>query len=184
LQRSLYFSYDRSGNILDDAKGKVPVSLSGWKNGIKKGKLSEVLCSKKLGTWPIKNYAAAFARTLAPDLRLLPIPEPMFAKFLTGEKAKNDSWTMRFWEINDKEDWSRAITAGQEKPEIWAPMTTAMAAAQRRTAWAGVEFTHPSLEARVIIHRWPTAAIAPFGEGGASYLKVKERFVNLLTGLI
>mgnify|MGYP007042372822 CR=1 FL=1 len=184
MPRSLFFSYEPSGDVLARARKKVEYGLSGWKGGIRSGKLAEVLCPKKLGTWPIKFYANAFVDALAPDLSVVRIDEKTFLDFLLKEGAEGDSWTMRFWEINLKEEWSRAITVGKEKPDVWQEITAAMTRLGRATVWAGVEFTHPKFQSRVMIHRYPTAAIAPWGEGGASYNKVKDRFVSLLRRVV
>jgi hypothetical protein len=186
VPRSLFFSYEGRGGIVSDAKGKVTdVSFAGWKDGISIGKLKEVTCPKKtLGTSPIKYAAASFARALAPTLRLLPIPEARFVKFLMTEGAQDKSWTMRFWEVREDEEWSRAITAGKETPDVWENIVKAMVDAKRRTVWAGVEFTHPNLQTRVMIHRWPTAAIAPWGEGGSAYAEVKDHLLDLLKRIV
>lgn len=150
------------------------------------GKITELKCPKDLGTSPIKFTATALARTLAPDLKILPIPEPRFVKFLTTEGAEENSWTMRFWEVREDEGWSRTITAGKETPDLWRHIVAAMSGRTGkggRAAWAGVDFTHPALQARVIMHRWPTASIAPWGESSA-YEEVKERFLKLLKEIV
>jgi hypothetical protein len=184
LQRSLFFSYDRSGDVVSDAKGKVPFSLAGWKDGIKRGKLREVSYSKKKGTEPIRS-SIAFVTAFGPDIKLVPIPESSFVTFLTTEGAKDNFWTMRFWEVNEAEEWEfRAITAGREKPEVWTNIVNSMVEAKRQTAWAGVEFTQPELGTRLLLHRWPTAAIAPWGAGGQSYIEIKNRFVKLLEKIV
>ena len=174
-------SYTGSGSVISEAKGKVSLSLSGWKDGIKKGTIRELLYSKKLGTSPIKDYATAFVRGLGTDVvKLVPVPEQTFVKFLTTEGAKDNCWTMRFWEVNYAGEESRAITAGRETPNIWTNIVKTMIDLKRRTNWAGVEFTHPELQTRVLIHRWPTAAISPWGQGGEAYTEVKNRFVKIL----
>lgn len=184
--RSLFFSYTLSGNPLSAAKEKGAGIATGWRLGDQTGKVTELKCPKTLGTSPIKFTATALARALAPDLRVLPIPEPRFVKFLRKEGAEDNSWTMRFWEVNDDEGWSRAITAGKETPDIWTAIVTAMNTRTRsggRAAWAGVEFTHSTLQTRVIMHRWPTASIAPWGESSA-YEEMKERFRKLLKEIV
>jgi hypothetical protein len=184
--RSLFFSYARGGNPLSAAKEKGTDIATGWKLGDQTGNVTELKCPKALGTSPIKFTATALARALAPDLKALPIPEPRFVRFLRKEGAEEDSWTMRFWEVNDEEGWSRAITAGKETPDLWTAIVTAMNARTRRggrSAWSGVEFTHPALQARVILHRWPTASIAPWGESSA-YEEMKDRFLKLLKEIV
>ena len=184
MPRSLFFRYEPgSADILARARGKVPVSLGGWKMGIRSGKLIEVLCPKKLGTWPVKFTASNFADALSPDLSLVRIDEKAFVDFLVKEGAEDNSWTMRFWEINQREEWSRAITAGKEDPNIWKQIADVMTGLGRGTAWAGVEFTHAKFGCRVMMHRYPTASIAPWGEEGASYAKVKKRFVDLIRSI-
>lgn len=161
------------------------MSLAGWKVGIEKGPLRELTYSKKLGTSPIKEYSTAFVRGLGSDIiGLVPIPEETFVKFLTTEGAKEKHWTMRFWEVDAANGMSRAITAGRETPDIWTNIVSTMVNLRRRTNWAGVEFTHPELQTRLLIHRWPTAAIAPWGQGGDAYMKVKNRFVKLLERIV
>jgi len=184
LPRSLFFSYEPRGAFLAKAKDKVSIDLGSWKEGTRSGKLTEIQCPKSLGTWPVKHYATLFVNALAPDLELLRIDEKTFVDFLTQEGAEHDSWTLRFWEIDPSKGISRAITAGREKPSVWPEIANSMNRAGRRTAWAGAEFTHPKFEARVTVHRYPTASIAPWGEGGTAYLKVKKRFVDLLEQIV
>jgi len=185
LPRSLFFSYEpRAEDILARARSRVSIDLGRWRSGIRSGKLSEVLCPKTLGTWPIKFYAAALVDALTPDLRLVRIDEKTFVDFLKQQKAEENSWTMRFWEIDQKKGWSRAITAGKEVPDVWSEIRDAMTRVGRRTEWAGVEFTHPKFQSRVLMHRYPTASISPWGEGGSSYNKVKDEFVSLLRRIV
>lgn len=186
LPRSMFFSYDpKAGDLLARVRGKVPISLSGWKGGIRSGKLAEVTYPKPLRTWPLKFSALSFVSTLQPDLRLIEIEEGLFVDFLRKEGAKDKSWMMRFWEIDANRGWSRTITAGREEdPGVWNEIVQTMVRLGRPTAWAGVDFTHPKLGCRVMIYRHPTASIAPWGEGGKSYMKVRDRFVNLLQKIV
>lgn len=184
MPRSLYFSYEgESGNILGQARRKVSLDLSGWKAGVSSGNLREVFCPKNLGTWPIKFIANALVDAL-PGLSAVRIEPEVFIDFLAKEGAEEDSWTLRFWEIDQKKGWSRAITAGREKPDIANAIVIAMNRADRPTVWAGVEFTHPKFGSRVMMHRWPVASICHWGEAGSAYMKVKNRFVDLLRKII
>jgi hypothetical protein len=181
IPRSLFFLYKQRGNVISDAKGKVTVGLSGWKDGIRRGDLREVTCPKKgLGTAPIRFYATLFVGALGSPLSLARIDEDDFVKFLVKEGAEDDSWTMRFWEIDEKKGWSRTLTAGKEGPKVWSQVIESLNAVGRSYNWAGVEFTHPKLHTRVMMHRWPVASIAPYGAGGSGYTEIKERFMKLL----
>jgi hypothetical protein len=124
--------------------------------------------------------APLFVERLGPSLKAVIIDEQVFADFLNSETAEDGSWTLRFWEIDLKKGWSRTITVGKDVPDIAKTVVTAMNNAKRPTTWAGAEFTHAKFDSRVMVHRWPTAAIAPWGQGGSGYQKIKERFVNLL----
>jgi len=162
----------------------VPVSLKGLQAGGRWGKLVAVNYTSELGTWPIKFYANAFADAMSPDVSVIHIDEKVFAAFLKREGARHDYWTLRFWDIDPKKEWSRAITAGKEVPDVWSEIVNPMRAARRGTTWAGAEFTHPKLGSRVMVHRWPTAAIAPYGHGGSKYDEIRDRFVSLLRKII
>jgi len=178
--RSLFFLYKQPGNVISNAKGKATVSLSGWKDGLRRGDLREVTCNKNLGTLPVKFYANLLVGALGSPLSLAKIDEDDFASFLIKEGAEDKSWTMRFWEIDEKRGWSRAITAGKEDPKVWSQVIESLNAVGRSYNWSGVEFTHPKLQTRVMMHRWPVASIAPWGAGGSRYAEIKERFMKLL----
>jgi len=183
--RSLFVTYEKSGDLLSDAKDKgASVNTQGWGLGVKRGKLRELTCAKELGTWPIKHNASLLEDALRPYLTLVRIKEPPFADFLTKEGAEDDSWTMRFWEIDRKKGWSRSITAGKENPRVWREIVPPLNRSGRDTQWAGVEFTHAKLHTRVMIHRWPIASIAPWGAAGSGYLEIKKRFVSFLEQII
>jgi hypothetical protein len=162
------------------------VSLAGWKEGIRIGNLNEIFCPKNLGTWPVKFYAQIFSDALRPSLNLVRIDEDPFADFLAKEGAEDSSWTLRFWEIDPKKGWSRAITAGKDNPKVWREIIECVNGIEKGRAynWAGVEFTHPKLQTRIMMHRWPVASIAPWGPSDSKYAEVKERFVNFLRRII
>jgi len=183
--RSIFFEYDKSGSILSGAKGQVPIRLRGWRDGGRWGKLGAMdFPVKHVGTNPLKFSTPIFIEKLRPALRAVVIDVPDFIKFLKQEGAENNSWTLRFWEIKYDEGWSRTITIGKEIPDIAEAIVVAMNREGRGTTWAGAEFTHSKLGRRVMVHRWPTAAIAPWGVGGPEYLKIRERFANFLRRLL
>lgn len=141
-------------------------------------------CPTKLGTEPLKHVVPLFLGTLAPALKAVVIDTKAFEEFLSAENAENKSWTLRFWEVDAKKGLSRTITVGREVPEVENQIVATMNNAGRGTVWAGAEFRHPKFDSRVMTHRWPTAAIAPWGEPGSGYLKVKDRFIKLLQKII
>lgn len=151
-----------------------------WKDGGRWGDLVAVDCPTKLGTGPLKQVVPLFLGTLGPALKAVVIDTPTFEKFLKAEDAIDKSWTLRFWEVDAKKGLSRTITVGKELPEVEAQILAAMNSAGRGTVWAGAEFRHPKLDSRVMIHRWPTAAIAPWGHPESGYAKIKDRFITLL----
>lgn len=184
LTRSIFFTYDRPGPILDDARGKVSIKLRGWKDGGRWGKLGAIQCSNKLSTTPLKFYTPVFVEALRPALGTVVIDEQEFADFLNEETAENKSWTLRFWEIKYQEGWCRTITVGKDIPDIAKAVVVAMNKEARGTSWAGAEFTHDRFGVRVMVHRYPTAAIAPWGIETPAYLKVRDRFIKFLRKMI
>jgi hypothetical protein len=143
-----------------------------------------VLFSEKLGTDFLKFIIQHWVDALDPDIKKIPIDKDVFANFLLKEGAKDDSWTMKFWEINHTIDFSRSLTAWRESPTLWSTIETALASASppRNTEWAGVEFTHPTFERRAAIYRYPTAAFwgigVPLKDPNLS--KIQKKFEDLL----
>jgi hypothetical protein len=179
--RSIFFTYPQHGGVLGKARDKVAIPKGGtWKDGGRWGDLVAVDCPTKLGTAPLKQVVPLFLETLAPALKAVVIDTSTFEQFLNAEDAENKSWTLRFWEVDQTKGLSRTITVGREVPEVEKQILAAMSSAGRGTVWAGAEFRHPKFDSRVMVHRWPTAAIAPWGQPGSGYAKVKDRFIKLL----
>ena len=175
--------YKQSGNILANAKGKVTMPLKDLKVAGRSGDIAFIDYTRELHTAPIKYYANALKDALSPNLDVIEIPEGTFVKYLKSAGAQKDSWLLRFWDIDTKNQTSKAITVGKEVPDIWSEIVNPLRAAKRGTTWASAEFTHAKLGVRIIVHRWPTAGIASVGRGSPEYEKAKEAFVRLLRGL-
>jgi len=157
-----------------------------WGDIVSRGKLQEIPFPKDMGTDILKFGAKGLEKSLLPAVRVLEIGTEPFKKFLIKEGAKNNSWLIRFWDIAEgKKSLAKTITIGRETLEMCDIIAEALPA-DKTQVWAGVTFSHPDLEIRTQIYRYPTASICleRIEATNENYQKLKKRFIKFLENQI